>query len=92
MLPRGPLSLPVRDRNMSGGVAWIGHRESENRMVSATLVALFGGGAPSPVVAPTVVIIPKTVPQWANIVGLFHQTNALADGCQVEPDVLPSLD
>jgi uncharacterized peroxidase-related enzyme len=34
----------------------------------------------------------ETVGEILAIVGLFNQTNALADGYQVEPDVLPPLE
>jgi AhpD family alkylhydroperoxidase len=34
----------------------------------------------------------KTLGEVLDIVGLFNTTNALADGYQVEPDVLPPLD
>ena len=34
----------------------------------------------------------ETLGEVLAIVGLFNQTNALADGYQIEPDVLPPLD
>jgi len=34
----------------------------------------------------------ETLGEALAIAGLFNQTNALADGYQVEPDVLPALD
>jgi AhpD family alkylhydroperoxidase len=34
----------------------------------------------------------ETVGEILAIVGLFNMTNALADGYQIEPDVLPPLD
>jgi AhpD family alkylhydroperoxidase len=37
-------------------------------------------------------IDPETLGEVLAIVGLFNTTNALADGYQVEPDVLPPLD
>jgi AhpD family alkylhydroperoxidase len=35
---------------------------------------------------------PETLGEALAVVGLFNTTNALADGYQVEPDVLPPLD
>ena len=34
----------------------------------------------------------ETLGEILAVVGLFNQTNALADGYQIEPDVLPPLE
>jgi hypothetical protein len=35
---------------------------------------------------------PETLGEGMAVIALFNSTNALADGYQVEPDVLPPLD